>query len=131
MKSYIYSTLSLAFAVGLLSGCGRNDAGPTIVQTGPTASAEDQRPPQSDARTAEVTSANTLTPETATANALTAEGDVMDVLTPEEADALAFDEAVDALTPEEEAAADALVSEAATRVRQVNSESNPATAPDL
>ena len=73
MKSLVYSTLSLAFAVGILSGCSGSDNVPIVPPSGPTASADDQRTPQSD------------------------------VLTPEEA----------------------------AQVSQVNSEPNPATAPDL
>lgn len=53
MKPFIYSTLSFALAVGLLSGCGGNDAGPIITPNGPTASAEDQRMLESDALTSE------------------------------------------------------------------------------
>ena len=73
MKSLVYSALSLAFAVGILSGCSGSDNVPIVPPSGPTASADDQRTPQSD------------------------------VLTPDEA----------------------------AQVSQVNSEPNPATAPDL
>ncbi len=53
MNPFIYSTLSLALAVGFLSGCGGNDNVPIITPSGPTASAEDQRTPESDALTSE------------------------------------------------------------------------------
>lgn len=51
MKSLAYSTLSLAFAVGILSGCSGSDNMPIITPSGPTAAADDQRNPQSDALT--------------------------------------------------------------------------------
>jgi hypothetical protein len=47
MKSLVYSTLGLAFAVGILSGV------PIVAPSGPTASADDQRTPQSDALTSD------------------------------------------------------------------------------
>ena len=53
MKSLVYSTLSLAFAVGVLSGCGGNDNVPVITPSGPTAAVEEQRMAQSDALTSE------------------------------------------------------------------------------
>jgi len=63
MKSRIYSSLSLVFAVGLMSGCGGSDSAP-VVSSGPTAApTDDQRTPQSDALTpaevAQVNQANT------------------------------------------------------------------------
>lgn len=73
MKSLVYSTLSLAFVIGILSGCSGGDNVPIGLSSGPAASADDQRVPQSDA----------------------------------------------------------LTSEEAAQVSQVNSEPNPATAPDL
>ena len=45
MKSLVYSTLSLAFAVGILSGCSGSDGVPIVTPSGPTASADDQRIP--------------------------------------------------------------------------------------
>ncbi len=53
MKTLIYSTLSLAFAVGILSGCSGSDSVPIVAPSGPTASADDQRTPQSDALTSD------------------------------------------------------------------------------
>lgn len=53
MKSRIYSSLGFVFTVGLLSGCGGNDNVPIITPNSPTASAEDQRTPESDALTSE------------------------------------------------------------------------------
>lgn len=53
MKSRIYSTLGLVFTVGLMSGCGGNDNVPIITPNGPTASADDQRTPESDALTSQ------------------------------------------------------------------------------
>jgi hypothetical protein len=53
MKSYMYSGLSIALAVGVLSGCTGSDTGPVIPAKGPVASAEDQRTPQSDALTSQ------------------------------------------------------------------------------
>jgi hypothetical protein len=45
--------VGVVFAIGLLSGCGGNDNVPIITPSGPTASAEDQRTPESDALTSE------------------------------------------------------------------------------
>lgn len=53
MKSLIHSTLSLAFAAGILSGCSGSDGMPIVTPSGPTASADDQRTPQSDALTSD------------------------------------------------------------------------------
>jgi hypothetical protein len=53
MKSPVYSTLSVAFAVGILSGCSGSDGVPIVAPSGPTASADDQRTPQSDALTSD------------------------------------------------------------------------------
>ena len=53
MKSLVYSALSLAFAVGILSGCSGSDNVPIVPPSGPTASADDQRTPQSDVLTPE------------------------------------------------------------------------------
>lgn len=53
MKSYMYSVLSIALAVGALSGCTGSDPSPVIPAKGPVASAEDQRTPQSDALTSQ------------------------------------------------------------------------------
>ncbi|MGC4098211.1 MAG: hypothetical protein QM706_13935 [Nitrospira sp.] len=53
MKPLVYSTLSLALAVGILSGCSGNDGMPIIAPNGPTASADDQRAPESDALTSQ------------------------------------------------------------------------------
>ena len=53
MKSPVYSTLSVAFAVGILSGCSGSDGMPIVTPSGPTASADDQRTPQSDALTSD------------------------------------------------------------------------------
>ena len=53
MKSLVHSTLSLAFAVGILSGCSGSDGMPIVTPSGPTASADDQRTPQSDALTSD------------------------------------------------------------------------------
>lgn len=53
MKSLIYSTLGLAFAVGVLSGCSGSDGVPIVTPSGPTASADDQHTPQSDALTSD------------------------------------------------------------------------------
>ena len=50
MKSRIYTTLGLVVTVGLMSGCGGSDNVPIITPpSGPTASADDQRMPESDA----------------------------------------------------------------------------------
>ncbi len=53
MKSYMYSALGIALAVGVLSGCTGSDTGPIVPAQGPVASAEDQRTPQSDALTSQ------------------------------------------------------------------------------
>jgi hypothetical protein len=53
MKTRIYSSLGLIFAVGLMSGCSGNDTVPIIPPNGPTASAEEQRTPESDALTSQ------------------------------------------------------------------------------
>jgi len=53
MKSSIVWPLGIVCAVGLMSGCGGNDNVPIITPNGPTASAEDQRIPESDALTSE------------------------------------------------------------------------------
>ncbi|MFY4727931.1 hypothetical protein [Nitrospira sp. BLG_2] len=53
MKSLVYSTLGLALAVGVLSGCSGSDGVPIVTPSGPTASADDQRTPQSDALTSD------------------------------------------------------------------------------
>ena len=53
MKSLVHSTLSLAFAAGILSGCSGSDGMPIVTPSGPTASADDQRTPQSDALTSD------------------------------------------------------------------------------
>ncbi|MDF0645410.1 MAG: hypothetical protein P0111_15375 [Nitrospira sp.] len=62
MKSRIHPSLSLLFAVGLLSGCGGNDgaSSPAVVSSEATAApTDDQRAPQSDALTpAEVAQVN-------------------------------------------------------------------------
>jgi hypothetical protein len=53
MKSLVYSTLGLALAVGLFSGCSGSD-NPPIVSSGPTAAAaNDQRVTQPDALTSQ------------------------------------------------------------------------------
>ncbi len=53
MKSSIVWPLGVVCAVGLMSGCGGNDNVPIITPNGPTASADDQRTPESDALTSE------------------------------------------------------------------------------
>lgn len=53
MKAPVYSALGLAFAVGILSGCSGSDSVPIIAPNGPTASADDQRTPESDALTSQ------------------------------------------------------------------------------
>lgn len=55
MKSLVFWSLGVVFAVGLLSGCGENDNIPIITPSGPTASVEDQRTPESDELTSEET----------------------------------------------------------------------------
>lgn len=53
MNSSIFGPLGIVCAVGLLSGCGGDDNMPIITPNGPTASADDQRAPGSDALTSE------------------------------------------------------------------------------
>lgn len=53
MKSSIVWPLGVVCAVGLMSGCGGSDSVPIIPPNGPTASADDQRTPESDALTSE------------------------------------------------------------------------------
>lgn len=53
MRSLVYSTLSLALVVGILSGCSGGDNVPIVPPSGSTASADDQRTPQSDALTSD------------------------------------------------------------------------------
>jgi hypothetical protein len=53
MKSPLIWPVGVVFTIGLLSGCGGNDNVPIITPSGPTASAEDQRTPESDALTSE------------------------------------------------------------------------------
>jgi hypothetical protein len=53
MKSPIFWPVGVVFAIGLLAGCGGNDNVPIITPSGPTASAEDQRTPESDTLTSE------------------------------------------------------------------------------
>lgn len=53
MKSLVYSTLGVAFAIGVLSGCSGSDGLPIVTPSGPIASADDQRTPQSDALTSD------------------------------------------------------------------------------
>lgn len=54
MKAPVYSTLGLVFAFGILFGCSGSDSVPIITPpSGPTASADDQRTPESDALTAQ------------------------------------------------------------------------------
>ncbi len=53
MKSTIFWPLGVVCAVGLMSGCGGSDNVPIITPNGPTASADDQRTPESDALTSE------------------------------------------------------------------------------
>jgi hypothetical protein len=54
MKSHIYSSLGLVFAVGLMSGCSGSDNVPIIPPSGPTAAvADDQRAPQDDGLTSQ------------------------------------------------------------------------------
>lgn len=53
MKSPLFWPVGVVFVIGLLSGCGGNDNVPIITPSGPTASAEDQRTPESDALTSE------------------------------------------------------------------------------
>jgi hypothetical protein len=49
MKSSIVWPLGVVVTVGLMSGCGGSDNVPIIPPSGPTASADDQRMPESDA----------------------------------------------------------------------------------
>lgn len=53
MKLPIVWPLGVVCAVGLMSGCGGNDNVPIITPNGPTASADDQLIPQSDALTSD------------------------------------------------------------------------------
>lgn len=53
MKSRIYSSLGFVFTIGLLSGCSGSDTVPIITPSGPTATVDDQRIPQSDALTSQ------------------------------------------------------------------------------
>jgi hypothetical protein len=53
MKSRVHPFLMFVFTVGLLSGCSGSDTVPIITPSGPTATADDQRPPQSDALTSQ------------------------------------------------------------------------------
>jgi hypothetical protein len=57
MKSLAYSSLGLLFSIGLMSGCSGSDSAPILPASGPpsgpTASAEEQRVPQSDALTSQ------------------------------------------------------------------------------
>lgn len=53
MKRPILIFLGIFGATGLLSGCSGNDPGPIITPSGPAASVEDQRTPQSDALTSQ------------------------------------------------------------------------------
>ena len=53
MKSRVHSFLMFVFTVGLLSGCSGSDTMPIITPSGPTATADDQRTPQSDALTSQ------------------------------------------------------------------------------
>jgi hypothetical protein len=49
MKSSIVWPLGVVVTVGLMSGCGGSDNVPIIPPSGPTASVDDQRMPESDA----------------------------------------------------------------------------------
>jgi hypothetical protein len=53
MKSRVHPFLMFVFTVGLLSGCSGSDTVPIITPSGPTATADDQRTPQSDALTSQ------------------------------------------------------------------------------
>ncbi|MFZ1802793.1 MAG: hypothetical protein WAU05_02610 [Nitrospira sp.] len=53
MKLPIVWPLGVVCAVGLMSGCGGSDNVPIITPNGPTASADDQLIPQSDALTSD------------------------------------------------------------------------------
>jgi hypothetical protein len=53
MKSRVHPFLIFVFTVGLLSGCSGSDTVPIITPSGPTATADDQRTPQSDALTSQ------------------------------------------------------------------------------
>ncbi|MBS0181492.1 MAG: hypothetical protein JSS39_03770 [Nitrospira sp.] len=54
MKPPMSWSLGFVFTVGLLSGCSGSDTTPIITPpSGPTAAAEDQRTPQSDALTSD------------------------------------------------------------------------------
>jgi hypothetical protein len=54
MKPPMLGPLGVIFAIGLLSGCSGSDTAPIITPpSGPTASVDDQRTPQSDALTSD------------------------------------------------------------------------------
>ena len=53
MKSRVHPFLMFVFTVGLLSGCSGSDTVPIITPSGPTATADDQRTPKSDALTSQ------------------------------------------------------------------------------
>jgi hypothetical protein len=54
MKQPMFWLLSSVCVVGLLSGCSGSDSAPAVITpSGPTASVEEQRIPQSDALTSE------------------------------------------------------------------------------
>lgn len=53
MKSRLFISLGLVCAVGFLFGCSGSDNVPIIPPSGPTASADDQRTPESDALTSQ------------------------------------------------------------------------------
>ena len=53
MKPPMFWPTGVFCAIGLLSGCSGNDNMPIITPSGPTASADDQRTPQSDALTSD------------------------------------------------------------------------------
>jgi hypothetical protein len=53
MKPHMLLSLGVVCAAGLLSGCSGSDSAPIISSTGTTASASDQRTPQSEALTAQ------------------------------------------------------------------------------
>jgi hypothetical protein len=53
MNPRIFLPLGLVCSIGFLSGCSGNDNVPIITPSGPTASADDQRTPESDALTSQ------------------------------------------------------------------------------
>ena len=56
MKTPIFWSLGALCAVGLWSGCSGNDTAPPLISpSGPTASVDDQRTPESDALTSDET----------------------------------------------------------------------------